>query len=99
MLVGLAYKGDLDDHRGSPAIAVYQPLEDAGAVVSFYESWTPTVSVDGFNATSVELTDDALRNSDAVIITTDHSNVEYRRTDTGYPQRRHPRDREREDCP
>jgi UDP-N-acetyl-D-glucosamine dehydrogenase len=35
-----------------------------------------TVSEDGFNATSVELTDDALRNSDLAIITTDHSNFE-----------------------
>ena len=37
-----------------------------------------TVSEDGFNTTSVELTDDALRNSDLAIITTDHSNVKYR---------------------
>jgi UDP-N-acetyl-D-glucosamine dehydrogenase len=79
LLLGMAYKADLDDHRGSPAIAIYQQLEDAGALVSFYDSWTPTVSEDGFNATSIELTEDALRNTDLVIITTDHSNIEYRR--------------------
>jgi UDP-N-acetyl-D-glucosamine dehydrogenase len=79
LLLGMAYKADLDDHRGSPAIAIYQQLEDAGALVTFYDSWTPTVSEDGFNATSIELTEDALRNTDLVIITTDHSNIEYRR--------------------
>ena len=79
LLFGMAYKADLDDHRGSPAIAVYQQLKDAGALVSFYDSWTPTVSEDGFNATSVELTDDALRNSDLALVTADHSNVGYRR--------------------
>ncbi|MBD0328453.1 MAG: hypothetical protein ICV68_18730 [Pyrinomonadaceae bacterium] len=47
-------------------------------MASFYDSWTPNVSEDDFNATSVELTDDALRNSDLAIITTDHDSVEYR---------------------
>jgi UDP-N-acetyl-D-glucosamine dehydrogenase len=79
LLLGMAYKGDLGDHRESPAIEIYRRLQDAGAVVSFHDAWTSTVREDGFTATSVELTDEVLRNADLVIITTNHSNVNYGR--------------------
>lgn len=79
LLLGMTYKNDQEDYRGSPAIEVYQRLQDAGAVVSFHDAWASTVREDGFVAASVEFTDDALRAADLVIITTDHSTVDYRR--------------------
>lgn len=77
LLLGMAYKSDLDDYRESPAIAVYQLLKETGANVQFHDSWTPHVQEHGLNIQGVELTDDVLVNADLVIITTQHSDVNY----------------------
>src|SRR5215208_3802318 len=79
LLLGMAYKADLKDYRGSPAIELYRLLERAGAEVSFYDAWTPVIDEPGLTAASIELTDDTLREADLVIITTNHSDVDYRR--------------------
>jgi UDP-N-acetyl-D-glucosamine dehydrogenase len=79
LLLGMAYKANLADYRESPALEVYRRLREAGAEVSFHDSWTPVVEEDGFAATSVELTDEALSSADLVVITTAHANVDYRR--------------------
>jgi UDP-N-acetyl-D-glucosamine dehydrogenase len=77
LLLGIAYKRDLDDYRESPAIEVYKLLEKAGAVVSFHDAFCPSFSEHGNAISSIELTDKVLRDSDLVIITTEHSNVDY----------------------
>src|SRR5215203_6409859 len=79
LLLGMAYKADLNDYRGSPAIELYRLLERAGAEVSFYDAWTPVIDEPGLTAASIELTDDTLRDADLVIITTNHSDLDYRR--------------------
>lgn len=79
LLLGMAYKADLSDCRESPAIEVYLRLQQAGAEVSFHDTWLPVISDHNLRAMSVELTSDVLRNADLVIITTDHSDVDYRR--------------------
>lgn len=77
LLLGMAYKGDLDDYRESPAIVVYELLKNAGADVSFHDTWTPSIREHGLNIQSIDLTDQAIKDSDLVIITTKHSNVDY----------------------
>jgi UDP-N-acetyl-D-glucosamine dehydrogenase len=79
LLLGMAYKADLSDCRESPAIEVYLRLQQAGAEVSFHDTWLPVISGHNLRAMSVELTSDVLRNADLVIITTNHSDVDYRR--------------------
>jgi UDP-N-acetyl-D-glucosamine dehydrogenase len=79
LLLGMAYKANLADYRGSPAVEIYKRLEEAGADVCFHDSWTPVVEEGGVTAIGVELTDEALRSADLVIITTHHSDVAYRR--------------------
>ena len=79
LLLGMAYKGDLSDSRGSPAIEVYLRLQQAGAEVSFHDTWVPVISDHNVRAMSVEITSDVLRNADLVIITTNHSDVDYQR--------------------
>ncbi|MBB6097857.1 UDP-N-acetyl-D-glucosamine dehydrogenase [Deinobacterium chartae] len=79
LLLGMAYKANLDDYRESPALEVYRLLQRAGAEVSFHDTWTPEVNEHGVQAHSVELTDQVLQESDLVIITTHHSNVDYAR--------------------
>jgi UDP-N-acetyl-D-glucosamine dehydrogenase len=79
LLLGIAYKRDLDDYRESPAINVYMLLEKAGALVSYFDPLLPEFSEHGWSASSIELTDVALTQSDLVIVTTDHSSVDYTR--------------------
>jgi UDP-N-acetyl-D-glucosamine dehydrogenase len=79
LLLGMAYKANLADYRESPAVEIYRRLEEAGAQMSFHDAWTPVVDEDGVVASSVELTDEALRKADLVIITTHHLGVDYRR--------------------
>src|SRR5215203_3484235 len=79
LLLGMAYKADLSDCRESPAIEVYLRLQQAGAEVSYHDTWLPVISDHNVRAMSVELTSDVLRNADLVIITTNHSDVDYQR--------------------
>jgi UDP-N-acetyl-D-glucosamine dehydrogenase len=78
LLLGMAYKADLNDCRESPAIEVYRRLKSAGAEVAFHDTWTPVIYEHDFDEMSVELTDEALRAVDLVIITTNHADVDYR---------------------
>ncbi|SMB80472.1 nucleotide sugar dehydrogenase [Deinococcus hopiensis] len=77
LLLGMAYKSDLDDYRESPAIEVYKLLQRAGAEVSFHDTWTPEVNEHGVHATGVDLTDETIHGADLIIITTKHSDVDY----------------------
>jgi UDP-N-acetyl-D-glucosamine dehydrogenase len=77
LLLGIAYKRDLDDARESPAIDVYTLLQKAGAIVEYFDPLLPTFSEHGMTVSSIALTDEALTHSDLVIITTDHSGVDY----------------------
>lgn len=79
LLLGMAYKGDLDDYRESPALEVYKLLSRAGADVTFHDAWTPEIDEHGVRARSVDLTDGVLEGADLIIITTRHSDVDYAR--------------------
>ncbi len=78
LLLGMAYKANLDDYRESPALEVHRLLAAAGADVRFHDTWTPQVRTPDVTADSVPLTDEALRDADLVIITTAHGDVDYR---------------------
>jgi UDP-N-acetyl-D-glucosamine dehydrogenase len=75
VMLGMAYKANLDDPRESPAIEVFKLLSDAGAEVVFHDTWTPHIDEHGVKA----LTDDLIRGADLVMITTAHKNVDYAR--------------------
>ena len=79
LLLGIAYKRDLDDERESPAIEVYKLLQKAGAIVSYHDTWVADFDDHGAKGSSIELTDEALTGSDLVIITTDHTTVDYQK--------------------
>ncbi|GBF06712.1 nucleotide sugar dehydrogenase [Deinococcus aerius] len=79
LLLGMAYKSDLDDYRESPALEIYKLLARAGANVTFHDSWTPEVREHGVEASGVDLSDEVLEAADLVIITTKHSDVDYAR--------------------
>ncbi len=78
LVLGVAYKQDIDDCRESPAIRVIEELQKKGANVSYYDPWVKSFCHGKLAMTSVEeLSAEVLENADIVIITTAHTNVDY----------------------
>jgi len=77
LVLGVAYKKDIDDIRESPAIDVIRLLDHRGAVVTFHDPHVPVLREDGMELKSVPLSRETLTQSDCVIIVTDHSDVDY----------------------
>lgn len=85
LVLGVAYKRDIDDLRESPALEILQLLQERGAEVSYHDPYCPEIEDDGHTPLadlpmqSRPLTDDVIGQADAVVIVTDHSDVDYRR--------------------
>jgi UDP-N-acetyl-D-glucosamine dehydrogenase len=77
LVLGVAYKKDIDDMRESPALDVIRLLEERGALVDYHDPWVPTYREDGHARQGVGLSKEVLQGADAVVIVTDHSNVDY----------------------
>jgi UDP-N-acetyl-D-glucosamine dehydrogenase len=77
LVIGVAYKPDIDDIRESPALDVIRLLEQDGAEVAFHDPHIRTYREDGQTRTGVDLTPDELHRSDAVVIVTNHSKIDY----------------------
>lgn len=79
LVLGVAYKGDIDDMRESPAIKVIDLLSKHNPEIIYHDSYVPEYKYDGITMHSVELTDEEIESADAVLILTAHSNVDYER--------------------
>jgi UDP-N-acetyl-D-glucosamine dehydrogenase len=77
LVLGVAYKRDIDDVRESPALDVIRLLEERGAHVEFHDPFIPEFREDGHTRKGVELNETTLANTEAVVIITDHKNVDY----------------------
>jgi UDP-N-acetyl-D-glucosamine dehydrogenase len=82
LVLGVAYKKDIDDMRESPALEIMDLLSQKGAAVSYHDPYCPEIKEDGHTPAgavgkSVELTDSVLSGADAVLIVTDHSDIDY----------------------
>ena len=73
LVLGLAYKKDIDDMRESPALKIIDLLNFKGANVSYHDPYIKNSKEIKY----VELNEENLTKADAVLITTDHSNVDY----------------------
>jgi len=78
LLLGVAYKKDIADVRESPALKIAQLLRDRGAIISYHDPYVPQAKVGEDAMESLPLTEEVLRSQDLVIITTAHTNVDYR---------------------
>ena len=76
LVLGIAYKKDIDDLRESPALDVIELLQQKGAQVSYHDPYCPTVKIGEHELQSV--TFDKLDGYDCVVVITDHSSVDYR---------------------
>lgn len=82
LLLGLAYKKDIEDTRESPALGVLARLESMGAHCDYHDPYFPVMPLtrdhpEVAGRRSVDLTSAAVAGYDAVVVTTDHTRVDY----------------------
>lgn len=80
LILGIAYKKDIDDDRESPSLRLIELLLELEANIFYHDPYVPILKKCrkyDFKLTSTELTKELLNNSDAVIISTAHSNIDY----------------------
>src|SRR5437867_5197694 len=81
LMLGVAYKKDVDDVRESPAMEIMELLQNHGAILSYSDPYIPRLHkmrhYDFSSMSSVALTQELLKNQDVAVITTDHTTVDY----------------------
>lgn len=78
LVLGVAYKQDIDDYRESPAIRVIDELQKMGAEVDFYDPWVKEYRENGRTETGLDqINPEIVARYDLVMITTAHTNVDY----------------------
>ena len=77
LVLGVAYKRDIDDIRESPALDIIRLLEGQGARVAYSDPHVPCFSENGQEYRSVPLTQQSVAAADCVMIVTDHSDFDY----------------------
>ena len=81
LILGIAYKKDIDDQRESPSLKIISLFQKKGAIVSYNDRYAPRTAVyrdyPGLDLKSVPLTEKNLKEIDAVVIATDHSEYDY----------------------
>lgn len=78
LVLGVAYKQDIDDYRESPAIRVIDILRKSGADVDFYDPWIASYKKHGKVEQGIgEINPQVIKKYDLVMVTTAHTNVDY----------------------
>src|SRR5262245_50424375 len=81
LMLGVAYKKDVDDVRESPALEIMELLQHKGAVLSYSDPYIPQLhkmrAYDFSHMSSLQLTEDVVKGHDMALITTDYTNIDY----------------------
>src|SRR5690606_17681411 len=80
LLMGIAYKKDVDDVRESPALRIIELLQERGAEVSYHDPFIPQTKhtrKHDLQLQSQPLTKETIGAADVVLIVTDHSSIDY----------------------
>lgn len=78
LILGVAYKQNIDDYRESPALRVIALLEQSGATVTYFDPFVPEYRYQGATKKGIKkLTPAAVANADLVMVTAGHTNVDY----------------------
>ena len=77
LVLGVAYKKDIDDMRESPALDIIRLLEQQGAQVSYHDPHVTRFSENGHEFHSVPLTEAAVAEADCVLVVTDHTAIDF----------------------
>jgi len=77
LILGVAYKPNIDDVRESPALDIIRLLEADGASVDYHDPYVPRLEEDGSSWEGKPLTDELLSTVDVAVIVTDHAEVDH----------------------
>ncbi|MBN1963483.1 MAG: nucleotide sugar dehydrogenase [Anaerolineae bacterium] len=77
VVLGVAYKRDIDDVRESPALDILHLLAEKGAEASYHDPYVPSIRIEGGRMYSQPLNEAWLKAADIVVIVTDHSDFDY----------------------
>lgn len=78
LILGVAYKQDIDDFRESPALRVIEVLNREGAIIEFYDPWVKEYKEHGVTVIGLEsINAEIIASYDLVMVTTGHTNVDY----------------------
>ena len=72
LVLGVAYKAEIDDTRESPSLDIMEELRERGAVIEYSDPYVPTLQVAGFDLKSAPITPARLQRYDCVVIATAH---------------------------
>jgi UDP-N-acetyl-D-glucosamine dehydrogenase len=78
LMLGVAYKKDIDDVRESPAFDIIRLLEQQGATVTYHDPHVARFEEGEHRMESVALTESTIKAADCVVIVTDHTEVDYK---------------------
>ncbi len=80
LFLGVAYKGDIDDSRESPALKIIDEVHHKGGLVSYHDPFIAEIETEERqHYKSVALTDQTIKDADCIVVTTKHSTVDYQR--------------------
>lgn len=78
LILGVAFKKNVDDMRHSPALKILEILQSKGfANLEYHDPYVASLKEEGFEMNSVEITAESLASYNCVVLVTDHSNVDY----------------------
>lgn len=78
LILGVAYKQDIDDYRESPALKVIKHFESSGSIIEYYDPYILKYKYEGQERQGLkELTGEMIETYDLVVITTSHTTVDY----------------------
>ncbi len=81
LVIGIAYKKNVDDMRESPSLEIMEELKGLGADIEYHDPYIPVcpqTRKHKFNLKSLELTAANIKSFDVVLIATDHDNIDYK---------------------
>lgn len=78
LVLGVAYKQDIDDYRESPALRVIEELEEEGANVEYFDPYIPSYRENGVVKEGIkEINSEIISSYDLIVITAAHTNIDY----------------------
>jgi len=77
LILGVAYKKNVNDIRESPALDIINILTEKGAKVSYSDPYVPQLKEENYELLSQELSEELLKNADCVVIVTNHDRFDY----------------------
>ena len=79
LIIGVAYKKDINDYRESPALDIIELLQKSGSMIEYYDPYVPELTFNKKKLISIKnINVKKLKEFDACVVITNHSNVDYK---------------------